>query len=491
MASDSSACLDEAGNQQDEIDRSDIEDDHISDNEEDQRSSNGEGGHSDSEEEKTHLAISRKFEEVIQKNANALLGFEKERLEKDQLIDKLLKKVECLTEGGIQMEEHIRDLERLNKEKERNISSMSEEMQNLRDEAAEKAKDTEAQEKEREQKDQMLIILENTVVVLEMEKETLHRDLQQSENSRKEMEVQMKRLNEDLEGLRKANRRKETNIENLKSENERRTSKIRGLEDALQVLKIEKQMTHENLKQLEECKAELAEKKEELEKLREQNLQRGREILRLEKECCTQKQLEVSGLLKESKTVIAEKPKADGKMNDLMRRKVILEFELAETKEELETREFEKMEALLELVRLQEEPLGQDTKISCLETKVRIFTGDKECQAMKGPVPERKAEEKKASGKTRRLRKPQINCKVLYRRMDSIEEELRRIKGLQRPSAGTKGHSKAPTKPPSIEKPLNREELHQKMRLISAANLQRLEKDAKTVRELYKINAVT
>ncbi|XP_064115163.1 interaptin-like [Macrobrachium nipponense] len=490
MASDSSACLDEAGNQEDEIDHSGFEEDHVPDNEVVyERSSKEEGDHPGREEAR-NLDVSQKFEEVIKENENVFLRFEKDRLEKDQLIHELLNKVEGLTIAKLQMEEHVRDLERLNKEKERNIFSMSEEMQNLKNEMIEKAKVTEVQIKENEERDQMLIIFENTVAVLSMEKDTLHRDLQQNDKNREEMQMKM---NQDLEGLRKENGRKEKNIEKLKRENENKTLKIRGLEDELQFLTIQTQMALENLKELDKCKRELADKNEELEKLREQALQRDREILRLEIER-TQKQLEVIGLLQESKTIVAEQPTANGKMNDLIRRKVKLEFELEETKEQLETKEFEEMEALLEFERRQEEILAQVTTISCLETKVTVLNGPKdtkEKEVCRREKTMRKAEDKKASDKTRCLRKPQINCRSLYRRMDSIEEELSQIKGLQRPSAGTKRHSKAPTKTLSTEKPLNRDELHQKMGLISAANLQRLEQEAKMVKELYKINAVT
>ncbi|XP_064081953.1 coiled-coil domain-containing protein 18-like [Macrobrachium nipponense] len=476
MASDSSACLDEVGNQEDEIDHSDFED-HVSDNGVVYgRSSNEERDHPDSEEEARNLDISRKFEEVIDRHEDAFLTFEKVRLEKDQLIDELLDKVEGLTIAGMQMEEHITDLERLNKEKERNISSMSEEMQKLRNEMIEKAKDTEVIKEENEERDQMLIILENTVAVLSMEKDTLHRDLQQNDKSREEMQMKMNKLNQDLEGLRKENGRKEKNIEKLKRENENKTLKMKGLEDELQILTTQTQMAHENLKELEKCKKELAEKNKELEKLREQSSQKDSKILQLENEC-TQKQLEVTGLLKGSKSVVDEQPTANGKMNDLIRRIVQLEFDLAETKEQLETKEFEEMQASLEIVRRQEEILAQDTKISCLG-KVKILNGSKnykEKEVCRRERTIRKAEDKKASDETLCLRKPQINCRTLYRQMDSIEEELRQIKGLQRPSAGTKKHSKAPNKTPSIEKPLNRDELHQKMGLISAANLQRLE----------------
>ncbi|XP_064100878.1 cingulin-like [Macrobrachium nipponense] len=497
MASDSSACLDEAGNQEDEIDHSGFEGDHVSGNEvEYGRSRNEEVDHPDSAEETRNLDTSRKFEEVIKENENLFLRFEKERLEKDQLIDELLDKVEGMTVAGLQMEEHIRQLERLNKEKERKKESAqcpkrcrswkSEMIENKR------RRSQDVQRKENEERDQMLIILENTVSVLSMEKDTLHRNLQQNDKSRDEMQIKMNKLNQDLEGLRKENGRKEKNIEKLKRENENKTLRMKGLEDELQVLTIQTQMAHENLKELDQCKRELAEKNEELEKLRKHNLQKDSEILRLENEC-TQKQLEVSGLLKESKSVVAEQPTANGKMNDLIRRIVQLEFDLAETKEQLETRVFEEMEALIEIVRPQEEILAQDTKIRCLG-KVKILNGPKnykEKEVCRREKTVTEAEDKKASDKTLCLKKPQINCRALYQQMDSIEEELRQIKGLQRPSAGTKRHSKAPNETPSIEKPLNRDELHQKMGLISAANLQRLERDAKMVRELYKINAVT
>ncbi|XP_064106902.1 interaptin-like [Macrobrachium nipponense] len=401
MASDSSACLDEAGNQEDEIDHSGFEEDHVSDNElEYGRSRNEEGDHLDSEEETRNLDTSRKFEEVIKENENLFLRFEKERLEKDQLIDELLDKVEGLTVAGLQMEEHIRQLERINKEKERKISSMSEEMQKLKSEMIEKAKVTDVQRKENEERDQMLIILESTVSVLSMEKDTLHRNLQQNDKSRDEMQIKMNKLNQDREGLRKENGRKEKNIEKLKRENGNKTLKMKGLEDELQVLTIQTQMAHENLKELDQCKRELAEQNEELEKLRKQNLQKDSEILRLENEC-TQKQLEVSGLLKESKSVVAEQPTANGKMNDLIRRIVQLEFDLAETKEQLETRVFEEMEALMEIARPQEEILAQDTKISCLG-KVKILHGPKnykEREVCRRETTITKAEDKKASDK--------------------------------------------------------------------------------------------
>ncbi|XP_066965660.1 ERC protein 2-like [Macrobrachium rosenbergii] len=274
-------------------------------------------------------------------------------------------------------------------------------------------------------------------------------------------------------------------------------------------------MADENLEKLDRCKIEIVDKKEELEKLKEQNLQRDREILRLENEC-TQKQKEVIDLLKGSKMVVAEKSKANGKLNEMTRRRVQLVFELAEAKEELETMEFEKMEAILELERLQEETLAKDTKVRSLETKVKILKGEKASEEMNGhnlirkekevctrektmikmvlqeqPISETKAEKKKALNKTRCLRKPKINCKVLYRRMDSIEEGLRQIMALQRPSTGTKRHSKDPTKTPSNKKPLNKKEVHQKMKMESAARLRTLERESEIVRKLYKINAVT
>ncbi|XP_064117797.1 cingulin-like protein 1 [Macrobrachium nipponense] len=387
------------------------------------------------------------------KNENAFLRFEKERLEKDQLINELARKVKALTQGRMKMEEHIRDLELLNKEKDTQIYSMSEEMQILKSKIKEKAKVTEVQMKEREEKDQKLIILENTVIVLEMEKETLHRDLQQREEGSIEMQVRITELNEDLQSLRKENRRKEKTIESLKKESEQKTSKISDLEDELQVLVAEKQMAQENVKQLHKCKTELVEEKEELEKLKEENLQKDRELLRLENEC-TLKQMEVIRLQKASQTVVAENPTANGKLNEIRRRKVQLEFELAEAKEELETTEFERMEAILELERLQEETLAKATKIRGLETKVKMLTGEEKRQGMKGPISERKAEEKKASDKARCLRKPQINCEALSRQIDSLAEKLRQIKG-------------------------------------SAANLRKLEQEAKMFRELFRGNAVT
>ncbi|XP_064118915.1 tropomyosin-like [Macrobrachium nipponense] len=456
-----SGCLEEAGNLQnrvahseiDELDISDNEEDDAWDNEEDSQSDCEDDDSSDSEEVSPHLETSRKFEELIMKNENAFLRFEKERLEKDQLINELARKLKALTQGSMKMEEHIRDLELLNKEKDSQIYLMSEEMKMLKSKIMEKAKVTEVQMKEREEKDQKLIILENTVVVLEMEKETLHRDLQQREDSRIEMQVRMTKLNEDLQSLRKENTRKEKTIETLKRESEQKTSKINDLEDELQVLVVEKQMAQENVKQLHKCKAELVEKKEELENLKEENLQKDRELLRLENEC-TLKKMEVIRLQKASKTLVAENPKANGKLNEMIRRKVQLEFELAEAKEELETTEFEKMEAILELESLQEETLAKDTKIGCLENKVKMLTREEERQVMKAPISERKAEENKASDKARCLRKPQINCETLSRQIDSLDEKFRQIKE-------------------------------------SAANLRRLEQEAKIFRELYKGNAIS
>ncbi|XP_064096838.1 prelamin-A/C-like [Macrobrachium nipponense] len=189
-------------------------------------------------------------------------------------------------------------------------------------------------------------------------------------------------------------------------------------------------MAQENVKQLHKCKAELVEKKEELEKLKEENLQKDRELLRLENEC-TLKQMEVIRLQKASQTVVAENPTANGKLNEIRRRKVQLEFELAEAKEELETTEFEKMEAILELESLQEETLAKDTKIRGLETKVKMLTGEEKASRNEGAPyiwRARRAEEKKTSDKARCLRKPQINCEALSRQIDSLDEKLRQIK---------------------------------------------------------------
>ncbi|XP_066981149.1 ribonuclease Y-like [Macrobrachium rosenbergii] len=136
-------------------------------------------------------------------------------LHKNQLITELKKTVEDLTQGGMKLEQNIKDLECLNQDKERQFYSVSAEMRKLKNEMTEKLKETELQIKENEDKDQKLIILENTVVVLQMEKETLYRDLQETENSRREMQVSINKLNEDLEKLRKENGRKQIHIESL------------------------------------------------------------------------------------------------------------------------------------------------------------------------------------------------------------------------------------------------------------------------------------
>ncbi|XP_064119187.1 uncharacterized protein LOC135224270 [Macrobrachium nipponense] len=320
-ALDNVGCLEEAGNLENQVvhsetDKLDISDnaDDDSDNEEDSQSDCEDDDSSDSEEVSPHLDTSRKFEEIIMKNENAFLRLEKERLEKDQLINELARKVKvALTQGSMKMGRVHKRPRTVEQEKDNNqIYSMYEEMQILKRKIIEKAKVTDSQMKEREEKDQKLIILENTVVVLEMEKETLHRDLQQREDGRIEMQVRITKLNEDLQSLRKENRRKR-HLESLKRESEQKTSKISYLEDELQVLVDEKQMAQENVKQLHKCKAELAEKKKELENLKEENLQKDRELLRLENEC-TLKQMEVIRLQKASQTVfVAEKKPPDGK----------------------------------------------------------------------------------------------------------------------------------------------------------------------------------
>ncbi|XP_066953359.1 coiled-coil domain-containing protein 102A-like [Macrobrachium rosenbergii] len=199
----------------------------------------------------------------------------------------------------------------------------------------------------------------------------------------------------------------------------------------------------------------------------------------------------------------------------MTRRKVQLEFELAETKEELETMEFEKMETIVEIERLQEENLAKDMKIESLETKLRILKEEKAIEKVKEheliskekemynrkknlvklvpielPVSEKKVEEKETPDKPRCLRKPQINCKALYQRLDSIEEGIKQIEALEHHSTGTKRRSKALAKTPSVKKPLNTE-VHHKMMMESAARLQRLEQESAMVRKLYKINSVT
>ncbi|XP_066938973.1 uncharacterized protein [Macrobrachium rosenbergii] len=466
MALDSTDCPEESGVRKDEAEISDCEDDHScseedrdSDSEQD-ISDTEDDNNSEIEEEIVHLNAIRKLEDVIKENEN-VVSLEKESLQKDLMITELKKKVEGLTEGRLKTEQNMRHLERLNQEKDRKIYSLSEEMENLRNEMTEKAKVTEAQIREKEETDQALIILENTVVVLELEKETLHRDLQQREDSETEMRAKINKLNEDLEGIRKENVRKQNRIESLQKENQHKTLMISGLEDKLKDLTIEKQEAQQNLEHLHRCKKEIADKKEELENLKEQILQRDGKILRLEDDC-NQKQEKIIGLLKESKTDVAEKSK-NRKANEMARRTVQLEFELAEAKDELETMEFEKLEATLELERLQEETLAKDTKIRSLEAKVEILKAEKEMSRsekniiktvqQEQPTSNMKAEKEKVLNKTRCLREPKINCKVLYQQMDSIEEGLRQIVALQRPSTGTRTRSKDPAKTPSDNKP--------------------------------------
>ncbi|XP_066965462.1 tropomyosin-2-like [Macrobrachium rosenbergii] len=283
-----------------------------------------------------------------------------------------------------------------------------------------------------------------------MEKETLYRNLNEMEINRNRTHIQLNNLNENFERLRQENKIKQNQLENLQKENEDKELRINGLVEKLEILNTEKQRADENLKQLEQYKKEMAEAKKEVEKLAEQTFQKDREILRLENEC-SQKQNLVIGLLNEKKNAVSEN--VNRNLNEMTTRTIQLEFELAETKEELDTMEFEKLEAT-----------------SASEN------GD---------------EKKKALGKTRCLRKPQINCKAFYEQIDSIEEELRQIRAQKQPSADTKRHAKALAKTPAIKKPLSTEEVHKKMRVESAARLRRLEEDAKMVKNLYKINSVT
>ncbi|XP_066982238.1 tropomyosin-like [Macrobrachium rosenbergii] len=234
----------------------------------------------------------------------------------------------------------------------------------------------------------------------------------------------------------------------------------------------------------------MVEAQKEVEKLAEQNFQRDREILRLENEC-SQKQNMVIGLLNETKSAEAEKTNRN--LNEMTRRKIQLEFELAEMKEDLETMEFEKLEATVEIERLQEDNFAKDQKIRSLESQVKMHKEEKTNGTVKEEqsVSEKKDEKKTALGKTRCLRKPQVNCKALYRQIDSIEEELRQIGAQKQPSAATKRCTKALAKTPAIKKPLSTEEVHKTMRIESAARLRRLEQEAKMVKNLYKINSVT
>ncbi|XP_066975338.1 calponin homology domain-containing protein DDB_G0272472-like [Macrobrachium rosenbergii] len=505
MALDNSECLEEAGNVNDddlEHDISDCEDN--SDCYDDDDSDCEVDDHSD-------IEGNDDLEDAPKKN-ESILRFEKEKAEKTLILEELLKKVEGLTEDGMQMERHMRQLERLSQEKDREICSAAAEMETLKNEISQKTKDTEKLVKKIEDKDSTLIILESTVAVLQMEKETLHHDLKEMANGRHATEAQLRKLNEDLESLRKENRRKQNRLESLQKENEDKTLRIDGLERQLEVVAIQKQRADEDLQQLAECKAEIVESKKELQKLNEQNLLQDREILRLENECSL-KQREVIRLLKESKSIAAEK--ANGKMNVMTKRIVQLEYELAETKDELDTMEFEKMEATIEIERLQEENMAKDKKITALEIEASVLKEKKDDETAKErhltnkesemfnekknmakleqieqPAPERKAGKKNALAKTRSLRKPQIDCKALHRRIDTFEERLKEIMASEQHSVGTKRPSKAMAETP-IKKPVNREDLHQKMRLESAARLKKLEEESKMVKNLYKINSVT
>ncbi|XP_066981249.1 trichohyalin-like [Macrobrachium rosenbergii] len=429
------------------------------------------------------------LDEAIKKNGN-ILRLEEENIAKARMIEELKEKVERLAEGRLHMERDIRDLERLVQEKEKQICSLPAEMERLRKEIALKEKDTERLMKENEDKDSKIIILESTAVVLEMEKETLYHNLKEMESDRNRTYIQLSKLNENLERLRQENKMKQNYFENPQQENEDKDLRINGLIEKLEILNTEKQRADENLKQLEQCKKEMVEAKKGVGKLEEQNFQRDREILRLENEC-SQKQNLVIGLLNETKSAEAEK--ANRNLNELTRRRIQLEFELAETKEELETMEFEKLEATVDIERLQKDNFAKDKKIRSLESQVKMLKEEKTNGTVKKEqsASEKGDEKKKALGKTRCLRKPQINCKALYRQVDSIEEELRQIRAQKQPSAATKRRAKALAKTPAIKKPLSREESHKTMRIESAARLRRLEQDAKMLRNLYKINSVT
>ncbi|XP_066976910.1 myosin heavy chain, clone 203-like [Macrobrachium rosenbergii] len=451
----------------------------------------------DSKEEMTHEElISQQTDKEIKENEH-VLKLEKENLEKAQIIKDLRNKLDALTEEGDEMERMIRDLERQNEEKDRQINLMPAEMERLRKEIAEKNNETENLMKEKEDRDSTLIILESTVSVLEMERETLHYDLQKMESDRSATKVQLKTLNDDLQRLREENGRKLNQFESLLKENEEKSLRINCLEHELEVLTIDKQRADDNLQQLEECRREIAETTKEVENMKDLNLQKDREILRLQNECSL-KQKEVIGLLKESKSFVADK--ANGKLTEMTKRKVQLEFELAEMKEELETMEFEKMETIVELESLQEENSAKDQKIRSLETEVRILQEVLKIKTnVVKMVPEEQplSEKKTDLDKTRCLRRPQINCKDLYRRLDSIEEGINQLRTLEQPSVGTRKYTeKVLTKTPSLTKPnqkpkMSRKELHQKMRLESAARLQRLEQESQMVKNLYKINSVT
>ncbi|XP_064110356.1 coiled-coil domain-containing protein 39-like [Macrobrachium nipponense] len=447
--------------------------------------------------ETPHLP-SQKTQEAIKIN-EIISTLEKDLEEKVRIVDELRKKVEGLTEEGTKLEQNITDLERLSHEKDRQLLSMPAEMEELRREIALKAQETEKFRRENEDKNSSIIILENTVAVLNMEKETLRQDLQQKENSLSELKNELDKKNEDMKKLREENRRKQNSIESLQKETEDQNLRMNCLEDQLQVLTVEKKLAQENLKQLELCRKELADKKRELEDVKAHNLQRDREILHLENEL-SQKQREVLSSMKGTKSIIAQR--ANGKINEMTRRTVQLEFEHAEMKEELETMEFEKMEAILELEKLQEEALAQDMKIISLDMKGLdmiskandTFYKEKTVTKMapkKQPGSEMKVGKESSQDKPRCLRKPKVNCKALYRQMDDIEEGIHQIRSSQRLSTANRRLSKALAKLPSVTKPLNRDQIHQRLRMESAANLRRLERDAAMVRNLYKGNYVT
>ncbi|XP_064101079.1 interaptin-like [Macrobrachium nipponense] len=439
-------------------------------------------------EETLHLP-SQKTQGAIQ--INAIISTLQEDLEeKVQIINELKKKVEGLTEEGTKLKQNIIDLERLNHEKDRQLLSMPAELEDLRREMALKVQETEKLRRENEDKDSSLIILESTVAVLDMEKETLRRDLQEKENSRSEMKNELEKKNEDLKKLKEENRIKQKSIESLQKETEDQNFQMNCLEDQLQVLTAEKKWAQENLQQLELCRKELVDKKRELEDVKAHNLQRESEILRLENELSLN-QKKVLSLTKATESVVAQR--ANGKINEMTRRTVQLEFELAEMKEELETMEFEKMEAILEIQKLQEDALAKDTKIRSLDMKgldmiskaKDTFYKEKTVTKMapkKQPGSEEKVGKESSQDKPRCLRKPQVNSKALYQQMDDIEEAISQIRASQRRSTANRRHSKAPAKLPSVTKPLNREPNNiQRLRMESAANLRRLERDAAMV----------
>ncbi|XP_066959008.1 calponin homology domain-containing protein DDB_G0272472-like [Macrobrachium rosenbergii] len=490
MALDNSGCPEES-----RIIKDDVMDDEHSDCEDGIADCNDDD--SDYDDDNADTEEDDSPEDAIKAN-ETILRLQEENATKARIVEQLKKTVDELIEGGLQTEQKVRDLERLNEEKEIKICSVTAEMKSLKKEMALKVKDAEDLKRENEDKDSTLIILNSTVTVLEMEKETLYRDLKEMETDNTATHSQLKNLTEELERLRKETRRKQYRIESLQKESDDRNVKISSLEDELEVLTNEKLRAEENLQQLEECKIEMAEQKKEVQKLKDQNLQRDGEILRLENECSL-KQKEVISLLKETKNFVAEK--MNGQKNEMMRRTVQLEFELADLKEDLETMEFEKMEAIVEIESLQEENSAKDTKIRSLEREVEILKEmanermkEKEVSVKmvqtEHSVSPRKVGKKSSSGKTRCLRKPQINCQSLYQQMDKIEKELHQIRALKQPSADTKRSSKALAKTSSVKKPQNTE-VHHKMMMESAARLQRLEQESAMVRKLYKINSVT